>query len=71
MKIMNSINKKFTSEAHKREFNDLNKEGLKIAQENLYKKRQRELKNQFQKMGILGKKLVRKKKIRFIQPLKS
>ena len=35
MKILNNINGKFTSEAHKREFDKLNKEGLKIAHENL------------------------------------
>ena len=46
MKILNNINGKFTSEAHKREFNELNKEGLKIASENLLKKRQ----NEFNKM---------------------
>tara|TARA_R100000781_G_scaffold66804_2_gene42201 strand:+ start:4367 stop:5134 length:768 start_codon:yes stop_codon:yes gene_type:complete len=54
MKIMNSINKKFTSEAHKREFMELNKEGLKIAQEKLFKKREKETKAQFQDPGKYG-----------------
>jgi len=54
MKILNSINGKFTSEAHKREFDELNKEGLKIAQDTLFKKRQEEMSAQFQKPGKYG-----------------
>jgi len=57
MKIMNNINGKFTSEAHKKEFNDLNKEGLKIAQDNLFKKRQKEMQEQFVKPGKYGEML--------------
>ena len=38
MKIMNHIKGKFKSEAHRRDFENLNEEGLKIAQENLRKK---------------------------------
>jgi len=38
MKIMNHIQGKFRSEAHRKEFEKLNEEGLKIAQENLRKK---------------------------------
>ena len=38
MKIMNHIQGKFKSESHRKEFEKLNEEGLKIAQENLRKK---------------------------------
>jgi len=40
MKIMNHIQGKFRSEAHRKEFEKLNEEGLKIAQENVRKKEQ-------------------------------
>ena len=43
MKIMNHIQGKFRSEAHRREFEKLNEEGLKIAQENLRKKEKKSL----------------------------
>ena len=43
MKIMNHIQGKFKSEAHRKEFEKLNEEGLKIAQENLRKKEQKSL----------------------------
>ena len=38
MKILNSIGGKFRSESHRREFDNLNEEDLKIAQENVKKK---------------------------------
>ena len=38
MKIMNHIQGKFKNEAHRKEFEKLNEEGLKVAQENLRKK---------------------------------
>jgi len=38
MKIMNHIQGKFKSESHRKEFEKLNEEGLKIAQDNLRKK---------------------------------
>jgi len=41
MKIMNHIQGKFRSEAHRKEFEKLNEEGLKIAQENVRKKEQK------------------------------
>jgi hypothetical protein len=43
MKIMNHIKGKFRSEAHRKEFEKLNEEGLKIAQDNLRKKEQKSL----------------------------
>ena len=43
MKIMNTIQGKFKSEAHRREFEKLNEEGLKIAQDNLRKKAEKSL----------------------------
>jgi len=43
MKIINHIKGKFKSEAHRREFEKLNEEGLKIAQDNLRKKEQKSL----------------------------
>lgn len=43
MKIMNHIQGKFKSESHRKEFEKLNEEGLKIAQENLRKKEQKSL----------------------------
>mgnify|MGYP005828641171 CR=1 FL=1 len=38
MKILNSINGRFKSEAHRKEFDKLNEEALKISQKNLQKK---------------------------------
>jgi len=38
MKVMNHIQGRFKSESHRKEFEKLNEEGLKIAQENLRKK---------------------------------
>jgi len=43
MKIMNHIQGKFKSESHRKEFEKLNEEGLKIAQENLRKKERKSL----------------------------
>ena len=43
MKIMNHIQGRFKSEAHRKEFEKLNEQGLKIAQENLRKKEQKSL----------------------------
>ena len=43
MKIINHIKGKFKSEAHRREFEKLNEEGLKIAQDNLRKKEQKSM----------------------------
>ncbi len=43
MKIMNHIQGKFKSEAHRKEFEKLNEEGLKIAQDNLRKKEQKSM----------------------------
>ena len=54
MKILNNINGKFTSEAHKKEFNELNEEGLKLAQKKLYAKKQRELASMYQDPNKYG-----------------
>jgi len=43
MKIMNHIQGKFRSESHRKEFEKLNEEGLKIAQENLLKKEAKDM----------------------------
>ena len=43
MKILNSIGGKFRSESHRREFDNLNEEALKIAQENLRKKAEKSM----------------------------
>jgi len=43
MKIINHIQGRFKSEAHRKEFEKLNEQGLKIAQENLRKKEQKSL----------------------------
>ena len=43
MKIMNHIQGRFKSEAHRKEFEKLNEEGLKIAQDNLRKKEQKSM----------------------------
>ncbi|HAT62975.1 MAG TPA: hypothetical protein DCS66_00010 [Flavobacteriaceae bacterium] len=43
MKVMNHIQGKFKSVAHRKEFEKLNEEGLKIAQENLRKKEKKSL----------------------------
>tara|TARA_Y100000294_G_scaffold159274_1_gene162123 strand:+ start:362 stop:562 length:201 start_codon:yes stop_codon:yes gene_type:complete len=54
MKILNSIGGKFRSESHRREFDNLNKEALKIAQNNLQKREQKELTGQYKNPGKYG-----------------
>ena len=54
MKILNSIGGKFRSESHRREFDKLNKEALKIAQNNLQKREQKELMGQYKNPGKYG-----------------
>ena len=54
MKILNSIQGKFKSGAHRKEFDNLNKEALKKAQENLQIKEQKELLGQFKRPDKYG-----------------
>ena len=54
MTIMNTIQGKFKSEGHRKEFENLNEEALKKAQENLRIKEQKELLGQFRRPDKYG-----------------
>jgi len=54
MKIMNSINGKFKSEAHRKEFEKLNEEALKQADENVKKEENRAIQSQFKNPNKYG-----------------
>jgi hypothetical protein len=54
MKILNNIGGKFRSESHRREFDKLNEEALKIAQNNLQKKEQKEHLSQYKNPNKYG-----------------
>jgi len=54
MKILNSINGRFKTEAQRKEFDKLNEEALKTSQENLQRREQRELMGQYKDPSRYG-----------------
>jgi hypothetical protein len=54
MDILNSIGGRFRSESHRKEFDNLNEEALKMAQNNLQKKEQKELMGQYKNPSKYG-----------------